>query len=397
MSPKAPLSLNRFAVAAALSLAAAAAQAESPYLSASIKLSNLSFQLIDLNPNDGVAPSMTILTKGNLSVTPFDTYSVGFGNDPVTTVVPFASQAITGSPLVDFSAQSGGVGVSTTSNSLSMQTSVKASELIAKPATVETNTYDYGPQVATYTYSSQVSGGGNDGTLSLVGSRQAGWNDPLVYSAKLSANTALIVTGQAAVDVHIDRTMLDTAYQQVLADYGTPELGTTIDANSMARAYITMSLYSSASDGLSSGGFTTGQDSYSSSSFRLGTEVYADALSGIQLYDPSTGFSDIVNGNTHDINKQRTFSLVSFNNTGLDIDLSLDLQAQVTALQSVQRSTSTSTYTDNPNYVPPELPPFVTPDPSVPTIPEPSTYALMGLGLVGIALASRRQRPTAKA
>jgi hypothetical protein len=32
---------------------------------------------------------------------------------------------------------------------------------------------------------------------------------------------------------------------------------------------------------------------------------------------------------------------------------------------------------------------------TIPTIPEPSTYALMGLGLVGIAAVARRRRHTA--
>jgi len=393
MSPKAPLCSNRLALAAALSLAAAAAQAQTPYLSASVKLSNLNFQLIDLNPNDGIAPSLIFLKSAKLEMAPFESHFMGMAYEATNTVVPLGGLTGSGSPLLDFNAQASNLSVATTANSLSMQSAFKASDLRDLPGLAGTETYDEGAQLATYSYLEQRNGEGNRGSLKLFGNTYPDGSLTDGYSAKLSANTALIITGQAAADVHMDRTMLDAAYQQMVTRYGDPGIG-YIEGDSFALASVSLSLTSSTDQVSAVSGLNNLVDSSSNSSVSLISWVEAKALkTGIEVFDPSTNFTNL-DANTHDLNKQQTFSLVSVNETGLDASLSLNLQAQANTFQYVTHAAAQVTYTDNPNYQPPELPPLPMPDPSIPSIPEPSTYALMGLGLVGIVVTRRRLRPT---
>ena len=361
-------------VSALLAGLGAHAAAAEPFLSATSSLSKLTFQLIDLDPNDGIAPSFTLMLDGKSSINALDVTAGDFSTGPLISPVPLTGPS-TASPLPTFSQSTPYGSVTITPNSLILNSALRTQDLIREP--YETSySYTQGASLITVTDSGQNIGGGAEVAFTLPGLMES--YDPItesyyLTSGRLSANTALIITGQARLNVLADRSILEAQAQaQELApgndyvDYGSRIL---------ASINIGLSGSSSVTGDPTSGSF--------SNTFSLQEEV--------GMYSGLSNYYDNVQGlyiDTTDLILNRSsvkdFSLVAFNNSSLSTDVTLDIAMNSTAAQVINGAKSTTVVSANPDWVP---------EPPTPTIPEPSTYALMGLGLVGLSLVARRQRP----
>ncbi len=353
------------------------AAAAEPFLSATSSLSNLTFQLIDLNPNDGIAPSFTLIRDGIVNRTPLDVPSGGSWLEPLVTSAPLTGTTA-GSPFPTFTQNTPEGSLKITPNSLSLNNSVRIDDVIAH-SKQNTASYTQGALLYTETQTEQLVGAGSEQAFQLVGQEYT--YDPdlgylSTFNGKLSANTALIVTGQASMNLHVDRGVLEAQADELALSNDFS------DFNGIVRASLDI--------GLSGNSQTTGGPggAYAnfSNAFSLGEDV-ALARGLTSRYDVATGTYIESQDPILDLNPTRTFSLMAFNNGDTATDIAFDLTMNATVAEVVYGGKTTTVITDNPDWVP---------EPPTPTIPEPSTYALMGLGLVGIALARRRLRPTQK-
>ena len=359
-------------VSALLAGLGAHAAAAEPFLSATSSLSKLTFQLIDLDPNDGIAPSFTLMLDGKSSINALDVTAGDFSTGPLISPVPLTGPS-TASPLPTFSQSTPYGSVTITPNSLILNSALRTQDLIREP--YETSySYTQGASLITVTDSGQNIGGGAEVAFTLPGLMES--YDPItesyyLTSGRLSANTALIITGQARLNVLADRSILEAQAQELAPGNDYVDYGSRI----LASINIGLSGSSSVTGDPTSGSF--------SNTFSLQEEV--------GMYSGLSNYYDNVQGlyiDTTDLILNRSsvkdFSLVAFNNSSLSTDVTLDIAMNSTAAQVINGAKSTTVVSANPDWVP---------EPPTPTIPEPSTYALMGLGLVGLSLVARRQRP----
>lgn len=318
------------AILSALPLMARAGDTSPVVSSSTVTLSNLRFELIDLNANDGVTPSVSFDLTGQLSIsgplasnTSSSTYSNTLLPSTPTTVV----------------SDSGRSSITTTADSVTLKSVTTVQDLLSTNPNFTTSLgYNYG-----------YMGNNNRADLSVNNPQSIANNLTALSFGQftLSANTILRITGTASSNSSLDATGLLGAMP-----------------NGASNPTLSINKYPDPSAvGLALGKINAIQN---------GDMITPTGLQGSLATVP-----------THP-----TLSVDQTNPTASDTQ-SQDFELVYTNLHSASVtgdvSFSLSAINDlsvNWNYS--------LPDTGVPSIPEPATYALMGLGLVGIALTRRR-------
>lgn len=314
---------------------------------ASLSLSGLSFQLIDLTPNDGIAPSLSFQTQGMI-----DTWNSAYdeATDSYIYLGPqFQNSLLPSSPLTHVTPD-GMSTLTTTSNSATLQSQVTVSQIL--PSLTPPNTEGVDDYVSNWT---------TTGTDLTVGNAFPGEFQQFT----LGAGTALVVRGSLSGSYSVD--------------------GTAIQAELAANGYTDWSLYHT---GRSDAAFIMAAQVHDLTSEPgsfaglIGNQVNGIVTS---LYNDGANYLGSADGELTlhaAASKDFEFTLTNLGSADMTGVMALNLTV----------GSDLSLYASRPSlWTPPiDLPPI-----DVPAIPEPSTYALMGLGLVGIAAVARRRRHTA--
>lgn len=313
------------ALAAAMAFANTAQAADDTIYTSTAQLSNLSFRLIDLDPNDGVTPSVN-----------FGGYAVVFGL-PWDDSAPRYSGSLL--PTSALQADYQGGMLQATPSALTASSSITSGDLMTQitPATA-------GFQL--------VNVSSNPPSMSSVGSDI---DNPYWAAINLSPNTAIVISGLASVS-----SSANTAKLAELINSVTPQdVKPYVDLFAEVLPAVYVSLNSEDTD-FDFGGYVS---NVTESRFALDGRRNS-------FFDNNT-LDSFVDPLGEVLTKQSDFSIWYANLGSLDKAVRLDM--------SVHAGASVNGALDLSSNV-------VTP----PTIPEPSTYALMGLGLVGIGLARRK-------
>lgn len=321
------------ALAAALCLSTTVHAAESTFVSqASLSLTGLSFQLIDVNPTDGIAPSISFESKGYLGGEWVydelaDTYTHQGGIQYSNSLLPSAPQS--------YVSADGLSTINTTSNSVLMQSQVSGSDLHG--ALNAEDTYGY------FTKTVLQSTSGLDVGKAFGGDYE---------SFTLSAGTGLILRGTFSSKLSFaDNSALQSEF----------EANGYEDVSLVQNFHTTVDFTMAALDRESSDPIGYGYD------VKQGNYFYREAYDDMSQ-DSLDGFAAVDRTTSSDFE----FTIVNFG--------SADMSGVVALNMSVDSDLYLSGY--RPNI-------------AIPAIPEPSTYALMGLGLVGIMGVTRRRRRAA--
>jgi PEP-CTERM motif len=387
-------SLSRLVLALGLCLASATSAHAADIASATASISSLRYRLIDLDLNDGITPTLSV--GGNLVVTGFTTVRNADGfveanpldSDNSVSAPWFSSGTITW-------ASSAPGASATLGSTLSNTVSLSSDALVASK-----NTY-------ISTYGSQYQSVGPDGVLryttdevtttfnsvSLQQTTETFAQLPYAESVdefgnqtftefpslKISANTLLLLEGTLGLRVSAD----SQAFASVLGGALSSDLN-NVSGLGHVSASAGIGIEPEFTQNTLPGGSTLEQ---SQSAYTVINQALSfdteKVLRDWAPYDPEAVSPTTLTGLD-----SKAFA-ITFANTSLsDMRgyLSLQMRAESNAAADFIEETRVTTYGD-PVPDTPVLPP-------VPGIPEPSTYALMGLGLVGIVLARRRLRPT---
>jgi hypothetical protein len=348
-----------------------------PLVNASVELNGLTFQLIDLNLDDGIAPSFTLTSPAGLKYA--DRGEIFFGG--TSQVFNWATGSASPLPSSNSASASGLSTLTTTPSSLALTSKLQQQDLTTDTSSYSQQ-YSTGPDLIQRTDTQTSTGTASSVTFeyhkdgSQVYDRTVGdWVRN--YGGTLSANTALIITGQSTLNVRIDRAALNDTTAAAASGLQT---GDDLTYQGIALASLDLRItdgdtgnnlpfYGGPSGGQFNGAFNS----------RMRLDVTPDSQ-GLVISDTTQeSFTDA----QVDQSVTERFSLVAFNSGGTERSIGFVLDAQAVAIWNVTTLSSTTVTTPNPDWVP------GTPTPG---IPEPSTYALMGLGLVGIAAAARRRQ-----
>ena len=338
------------ALAAALCFGTHVQAADDPIVAQSaLTLSGLSFQLIDLTPGDGIAPSLSFQSDGLIDTGEWiydeasDSYNFAGGPQ-------FQNSLLPATPMTHVSSN-GLSTVTSTVNSVTLQTQLPLSQLLPSMA----------PPDGTGTDDFTDSGSWAEANLSVGDGNTGGF-----ASFTLGSGTGLILRGTLSSQLTMD----SSAVSAVLAANGYDHwsLYGNLDAyGSFLMAAQAETPWPNADLLLQQGN-------------QLDLSRYHTVWHGSNMWDDNTPLSDATS-------QSFEFTVVNFGDSNLIGDVLLNLHV----LHNVDLfATRAST------YIPPvDVPPIDVPPIDVPAIPEPSTYALMGLGLVGIVAVARRRRHTA--
>jgi PEP-CTERM motif len=356
--------IRTLATALVFASAGTSAMAMSSLAGASVTLGGLNLQLIDLDLNDGVTPSLTLTAPITLNF-------LDHANSDSQTLVEDSYNWDT----ANRSSTTGMSSFNTAPNGFKASAQIAPSDLLLTTLGPYVNSVDDG--TGNVGRSTTIVDSSANSSVNL-NARNLGQEDfnantnqwEQRFAGTLSANTALIITGTTTLSLTLDRASLSG----VRLDDTGGDVEQTLNGSALA----------SASFKLIGGDISKLGSGYNNG---LGGDVFqssfetSDSIEYLQTEDVALGRGGVLLTEGL-INREliQNFSLVAFNTTGnaTDIGMAVDVYAGASWRNSVATSTQVNL-------------------PSTPGVPEPSTYALMGLGLVGIALASRRQRPTQEA
>jgi hypothetical protein len=394
--------LNRLALALGLALAAMGAQA-ADLASATASVSNLRYRLIDLDLNDGITPSLSVTgslvgtANTSIKITPDGVTSLGspyviLNPDDLSASISSGTFSQTGT-LELLSSLPGAK--ATLGPTLAASTSLSAAALndsLIKTGSSSsysgvgvdytrndnllrnyTTTYtDFGNAIDTQQSAGVVSK--LDQIPAVVDPETGAFTFPIdIPNLTLSANTLLLIEGTATTGISLDQAGLDIAARLALGQ-GALASPDYFNYRATTSSNVELSIYRYATDTLP-GGSLASQDQ--GAAFTLNNSAASDSIYEGGLLAP-------LPANPID---SKDFSL-SYANTlsnSVQATLALSLYAG-TSINGYAYGNSSSTTWGDPIS---DVPVVVVPTPG---IPEPSTYALMALGLAGIAAVARRRR-----
>jgi hypothetical protein len=362
--------------------------ADAPLGSASVAVNGLRYRLIDLDPNDGIAPSLTL--NGGWSGS-----ALAYGSaEPIATLTSpylFGTQA----PFTT-SVDSGTLEFG--SDHLLVSSSLSAGSLNVSPSYTNTYTYYNAPIDSTkyqgveqtYVYSSgSAYQGVGLASVGVTSGDPASINDAVRnLTAVLSPKTLLVIEGTIDSSVTANRAALMAAGAAIPGANPEDPLATVVDQsfNGKGRSAVDLSI-SLASVAADEGAFDSqfGNTTVSTVGFSQGVNFDEKGFIVGGAYDEYGSWVPTYNSNdvTATLSTSKPF-LLSLANTGTK-DRLADLSVQGTASneQSFNGAVTSQKLVEVPygaNYYNPGS-----------NVPEPGTYMLMGLGLVGLTLAKRRR------
>ncbi|KGM41507.1 hypothetical protein JY96_19490 [Aquabacterium sp. NJ1] len=370
------------------------AHAEDPFFSSSVSIGNLRYRLIDLDPNDGITPGITISGGnwfGSTTLSQAPTLSDYGYNLHTPTVSDGAGYQVgplgQGSPAATLTPDNS---INLTASSTQTSASVTVSSLNVQSASAPAayGNYDYttyGANSVTGQYGSfDVTNTSTQYMSSVSRSASVGTvngDTPQPAVIQLTANTLLIVEGSATLNMSVDRSNLVGS----LVSEGGTQLGYPISTpghyasvfnqsgSGSADAFATIRIGDNLSGVMEAAYFNS-----TGSGFSLGRSLSYNG-DGFSSWDPESQSyvtDSAMTSNSVDT-QDWTLSLANLGTGSKTVYLAASVNVDLN--QEVSRTETISDVTFTPLDI-------------TPAIPEPSTYALMGLGLAGISLAARQRR-----
>lgn len=372
------------------------AHAADPIFSSTVTIGDIRYRLIDLDANDGITPGLTVSGGNWVSTTTLSQAPVSNGDyygTGLTTPTISGGAGYQVGPL----GQGSPVASSTPDNSISLSASstqasasITASSLNVKSGSAVDGYGSYGYSIdgtndATGQYGRfTVTSTATQYMSSVIRSASVGTVDggdlqPVVM--QLTANTLLVVEGAATINMSVDRSnlvgslvteggVLPGYYPTAPGQYAWSG-GQFGDGSASAVASLRLA---DTFNGVMFGEFTNG----SGSGFSMDKSLSYNA-DGFSRWDPES--QSYVTDEAMVLNiaetQNWTLSVANLGSGSKTVYLGAGLNTDFN--QSVSH---TETITDV-TFTPMDI---------TPSIPEPSTYVLMGLGLAGIALTARRRR-----
>jgi hypothetical protein len=393
------------AQAAALVLAlplAATAQAQ-VMAQSKATVTGLKITLIDLNTNDGIAPSLNLSTAGSFggvadnqrALSPYTSFIV-----PKVFDASYTSPQDSVTPLLSLQSQLNGGKVTVptlpTGTTMTLGSTLSASSSanlnrassLTEDLSYSTTDWRYDPSTGNYIMGTESFTGQRttrsvsaDSVISLMG--QSVEEGVILPSLTVSANTLVVIEGTSTLSSTIDAKRVLELQAQDPALKGTLAGG----ANAQLLIGLGYEAYSFAGDPNNSGFSSSGGSSIHNQQLGLGYDMYGiyantgtDAEEALQLENLNLPASGLL---TLQQSGQFRVALANASSASAEMWLGMNLG---TVSEHIDMALSAPGAVFTPGA------PVVPEVPTVPSIPEPGTWAQMGLGLIGLVAAVRRRR-----
>jgi hypothetical protein len=383
----APHSFARTAVMAALACFALASHAQTADVnaSASLTLSNLRYQLIDLTPQDAFTPSLQtegfwlgiVNASGQPILDPNNPYGMNFisvnNHTDVSTAgqLPLSGQLQFSGQLADGSASIAGSGhqitLSATVTPSQLLSTTVSSTYVTEYQGTNTLTGESGVFTSQTTTTVTPSDGSRSATLGSVGTTPV--SDSFMQLT-LAPQSGIVISGETLASLSARPGLPDRTTSSPIDGDGIPGTdspptdATAFSGAVIADVYFTDSPHPHYIAGGETG-ITTSRSQLDLHAFGWG-DTFTDGNAPLAEVGSPLALTD---------QQSWSVSIANPTNEARHMYLSLYLSSSVSY---GKRSESTITEL---SFVPDSV------------VPEPATYALMGLGLAGIALVARRRQP----